>query len=390
MNEPEDVPTPGPARQSGVFGSVAVSSFLSCMEAIDDFISAPSEELLCQLTKEQLLSLASHYDIEIASGDKRLKDNLREALKASLAEGGVLKPSALPAYQHQLDLPQMSDAVLEFRLKELAFRELELEDKEKELSKCPDDLEKQYPEAFPVCVTTRAMSKKKKQDKEADSDIALFDTFLAKGDMLGFDDCIDRVGSAACVTKLDLLKGYWQVPLTQRACEISAFVTTDDFCQYTVMAFGMRNAPATFQRLVNLVLKGVADCEAYLDDIVIYSSTWSRHIAQVEEVFGRLAAANLTVNLAKCNSVCVQCQLSSSLPEGCPSGSLSSALTVYHATAIVQFVLRTSGQRQNSLHRQESGVLDLGNSPDSDVCGFTILLKPEKNTKQHLMGKEKK
>ena len=105
---------------------------LSSMAAIDDFISAPSEELFDQLTKEQLLSLASHYDIEIASGDKRLKDSLREALKASLAEGGVLRTSALPAYQHQLVLPQMSDAVLEFRLKELAFRELELEDKEKE------------------------------------------------------------------------------------------------------------------------------------------------------------------------------------------------------------------------------------------------------------------
>ena len=85
---------------------------LSSMAAIDDFISAPSEVLLYQLTKEQLLSLASHYDIEIASGDKRLEDSLREALKASLAEGGVLKTSALPAYQHQLVLPQMSDAVL--------------------------------------------------------------------------------------------------------------------------------------------------------------------------------------------------------------------------------------------------------------------------------------
>ena len=102
------------------------------MAAIDDFISAPSEELLDQLTKEQLLSLASHYDIEIASGDKRLKESLREALKAGLAEGGILRTSALPAYQHQLVLPQMSDAVLEFRLKELAFRELELEDKEKD------------------------------------------------------------------------------------------------------------------------------------------------------------------------------------------------------------------------------------------------------------------
>ena len=112
---------------------------LSSMAAIDDFISAPSEELLDQLTKEQLLSLASHYDIEIASGDKRLKDSLREALKASLAEGGVLRTSALPAYQHQLVLPQMSDAVLEFRLKELAFRELELEDKEKSVSLRKDE-----------------------------------------------------------------------------------------------------------------------------------------------------------------------------------------------------------------------------------------------------------
>ncbi len=58
------------------------------------------------------------------------------------------------------------------------------------------------------------------------------------------DDCIDKVGPAKFVTKLDLLKGYWQVPLTPRAAEISAFVTPDFFGQYSVMAFGMRNAPA--------------------------------------------------------------------------------------------------------------------------------------------------
>ena len=89
------------------------------------------------------------------------------------------------------------------------------------------------------------------------------------------DDRIERVGSAIFATKLDLLKGYWQVPLTDRAHEILAFVTQGNFCHYTVMAFGMRNAPATFQRLVNKVLKGVAYCEAYLDDVMIYSSSWS-------------------------------------------------------------------------------------------------------------------
>ena len=114
------------------------------------------------------------------------------------------------------------------------------------------------------------------------------------------DDCIDRVGSADFVTKLDILNGYWQVSPTDRAREISAFVTSDDFCQYTVMAFGMWNAPATFQRLVNKVLTGVADCEAYLDDVVTDSSSWSRHTAQLEEVFDRRAVANLTLNLAKC------------------------------------------------------------------------------------------
>ncbi len=71
------------------------------------------------------------------------------------------------------------------------------------------------------------------------------------------EDCVDDVGSARFVTKLDLLKGYWQVPLTERAAEISAFVTPDNFLNYTVMAFGLRNAPATFQRLMNTILGDV-------------------------------------------------------------------------------------------------------------------------------------
>ena len=98
------------------------------------------------------------------------------------------------------------------------------------------------------------------------------------------EDCVDRVGSALYVTKLHLLKGYWQVPLTDRAKEISAFITPDGFFQYNVMAFGMRNAPATFQRLVSVVLSGLSGCEAYLDDLVIYSDSWQSHIQQTTVV----------------------------------------------------------------------------------------------------------
>ena len=60
------------------------------------------------------------------------------------------------------------------------------------------------------------------------------------------DDCVDRIGNAKYVTKFDLLKGYWQVSLTARAKEVSAFVMPDGLYQYKVMPFGMKNTPATF------------------------------------------------------------------------------------------------------------------------------------------------
>lgn len=114
------------------------------------------------------------------------------------------------------------------------------------------------------------------------------------------EDCIDNIGPATFISKLDLLKGYWQVPLTPRASDISAFVTPDHFMQYTVMAFGMKNAPATFQRLMQLVLGDVPQCNVYLDDVVIHTATWEEHVAILRSVFQRLADASLTLNLAKC------------------------------------------------------------------------------------------
>lgn len=114
------------------------------------------------------------------------------------------------------------------------------------------------------------------------------------------EDCVDRVGSSRYVTKLDLLKGYWQVPLTPRASEISAFVMPDAFMQYSVMAFGMRNTPATFQRLIQTVLSEVQNCEVYLDDVVVYSMSWDDHLRTLDLVLKRLADASLTLNLSKC------------------------------------------------------------------------------------------
>ena len=66
-----------------------------------------------------------------------------------------------------------------------------------------------------------------------------------------------------------MLKGYWQVPLTQRAHEISMFVTPSGLYQYKVMPFGMKNAPATFQRMVNKLVRDIDGCEGYIDDVIV-------------------------------------------------------------------------------------------------------------------------
>ena len=112
-------------------------------------------------------------------------------------------------------------------------------------------------------------------------------------------DCIDQIGNAKFVSTFDMLKGYWQVPLTQRAREISAFVTPSGLYQYKVMPFGMKNAPATFQRMVNKLVRDIDGCEGYIDDVVIYSDNWSDHIRQIKRFFQIMREAKLTINLMK-------------------------------------------------------------------------------------------
>lgn len=65
---------------------------------------------------------------------------------------------------------------------------------------------------------------------------------------------------------------------------------------------GLRHVQCSgnFSTLVNTVLAGVANCNTYLDDLIVYSPSWSTHVNSFREVFDRLAGASLTLNLAKC------------------------------------------------------------------------------------------
>ena len=96
------------------------------------------------------------------------------------------------------------------------------------------------------------------------------------------EDCINRIGHSKYISKFDMLKSYWQIPLSERAKEISTFATADGLFQYKVMLFGMRNAPIKCQRFVNQVTAEVEECEAYIDDVIIYSNNWMDHIKQIQ------------------------------------------------------------------------------------------------------------
>ena len=118
--------------------------------------------------------------------------------------------------------------------------------------------------------------------------------------MKRIDDLVDEVSAAKFLTSVDLLKGFWQVGLTDRAREASAFVTPDGHYEYRVMPFGMRNSSATFQSLTDQLVSGLEGVTAYVDDLLVHSNTWEEHVRRLRALFSRLAEAKLTINLAKC------------------------------------------------------------------------------------------
>ena len=117
------------------------------------------------------------------------------------------------------------------------------------------------------------------------------------------DDLLDALHGAKWFSTLDLKSGYWQVPISEQDKEKTAFRTSSgQLFEFNQVPFGLCNAPATFSRLMDRVLAGLhwETCLFYLDDIIVFSSTWEEHLARLREVFGRLRHAKLKLGAAKC------------------------------------------------------------------------------------------
>ena len=99
----------------------------------------------------------------------------------------------------------------------------------------------------------------------------------------------------------DFCKGYWQIPMNHEDKEKTALSSTLGLFQFVRMPFG-----ATYERMMRKLLSGMQGAANYVDDVIVYSSTWDEHMFSLRELFRRVKKASLTVKPSKCHVACTQ------------------------------------------------------------------------------------
>ncbi|XP_065924759.1 uncharacterized protein [Magallana gigas] len=102
------------------------------------------------------------------------------------------------------------------------------------------------------------------------------------------------------VSKIDLSKGYWQVPMADESKPLTAFSTPSGLYQFRTMPFGLVNAPATFSRMMRKLLQGMNGVENFIDDVIVFTDTFEEHLHILKTVFERLRDAGLAARPTKC------------------------------------------------------------------------------------------
>ena len=115
------------------------------------------------------------------------------------------------------------------------------------------------------------------------------------------DDMLDALGKADYFSVLDLQSGFWQIPLHPDDIEKTAFSTMRGHFEFQVMPFGLCNAPATFQRAMDQLLRDLrAFCQAYMDDVITYTEgTFENHVEKLEVVLQKLQTAPMVAKPSK-------------------------------------------------------------------------------------------
>ena len=101
-------------------------------------------------------------------------------------------------------------------------------------------------------------------------------------------------------TSLDLVRGYYQMPLDKDCRDFTAFSTVDGQFRFKSMSFGLKTAPAGFQREMQRIMKGLAKVVIFLDDVLLVSDSLEEHLEIIEKVLQRLQEAGMKIKISKC------------------------------------------------------------------------------------------
>ena len=121
------------------------------------------------------------------------------------------------------------------------------------------------------------------------------------------DSTLNVLSGSKWFSVLDLKSGYWQVPLAEEdKCKTAFTVGPLGFWECERMPFGLTNAPATFQRLMENCMGDLhlSYCLLYLDDIIVFSSSYEEHLVRLEAIFAKLKDARLKLSPSKCHFLC--------------------------------------------------------------------------------------
>ena len=119
--------------------------------------------------------------------------------------------------------------------------------------------------------------------------------------MTTLEEILERVGESRVMSKLDLAKGFYQVEVEPDSQDKTAFISPFGKYQFLRMPFGLKNAPAMFQRLMEVVLGDCYGCSApYIDDIIVFSKDGEEHVQHLRCVLDALRRYGLTIKEEKC------------------------------------------------------------------------------------------